>query len=69
MFFASWLRQHLAIHVLSVRAVLESSQRTAIEAIACDPTFRDCDCSAAQLLDEMFEANAGLVPALVERQR
>lgn len=37
---------------------------TAIEAIACDPAFRDCDRSPGQLLDELLAANQGLVPAL-----
>jgi alpha-galactosidase len=64
LFFETWLRQHLAIHELSVRAVIENSRQAAIEAIACDPAFRDCDCSPGQLLDELLEANRGLVPAL-----
>jgi alpha-galactosidase/6-phospho-beta-glucosidase family protein len=64
LFFASWVRQHLAIHELSVRATLERSRQAAIEAIAADPTFRDCACRPAQLLDELCEANKGLIPAL-----
>jgi alpha-galactosidase len=63
-FFRTWLQQQLAIHELSVRATLHGSRQAAIEAIACDPAFRDCDCSPAQLLDEMLVANEGLVPAL-----
>jgi alpha-galactosidase len=63
-FFEVWIRQHLAIHELSVRAAVEGSRQAAIEAIACDPAFRDCDCSPGQLLDEMLEANHGLVPVL-----
>jgi alpha-galactosidase len=64
LFFSCWLRQQLAIHELSVRVVLEGNRQAAIEAIACDPTFRDCNCGPGQLLDEMLEANRGLVPAL-----
>jgi alpha-galactosidase len=63
-FFEVWIRQHLAIHELSVRAVVEGSRQAAVEAIACDPAFRDCDCSPGQLLDAMLEANQGLVPGL-----
>jgi alpha-galactosidase len=62
--FASWLQQHVGVHELSVRAVLDKSRQAAIEAIAADPVFRDCDCSPGQLLDEMLRANEGLVPAL-----
>lgn len=62
--FEIWVRQHLAVHDLSVRAVLEHRRQAAIEAIACDPVFRDCDCSPGQLLDELLAANQGLVPAL-----
>jgi len=62
--FATWLRLQIAIHQLSVRAVLERGRQAAIEAIALDPAFRDCDCSPGQLLDEMLAANEGLVPAL-----
>ena len=36
----------------------------AVEAIACDPSFRDCNCPPGQLLDEMLAANQGLVPRL-----
>jgi alpha-galactosidase len=64
LFFSCWLRQQIAIHELSVRAVLDGSRQAAIEAIASDPTFRDCNCGPGQLLDEMLEANRGLVPAL-----
>jgi alpha-galactosidase/6-phospho-beta-glucosidase family protein len=64
LFFASWLRQQIAIHELSVRAALHRSRQAAMEAIACDPSFRDCDCSPGQLLDEMLAANQGLVPEL-----
>lgn len=67
LFFETWIRQHLAIHELSVRAVLEESRQAAIEAIAADPAFRDCDCGPGQLLDEMIEANRGLVPELYHR--
>ncbi len=63
-FFASWVRQQLTVHDRSVRAALDRSRQAAIEAIASDPSFRDCDCSPGQLLDEMMDANAGLVPAL-----
>jgi len=63
-FFASWVRHHLTIHDLSVRAALNHSRQAAIEAIASDPSFRDCDCSPGQLLDEMVDANAGLMPNL-----
>jgi alpha-galactosidase len=59
-----WLRQQVAIHDLSVRATLENSRQAAIEAIACDPSFRDCDCGPDQLLDELLDANRGLVPSL-----
>jgi alpha-galactosidase len=64
LFFAYWLQQQLAIHELSVRAVLDESRQAAIEAIACDPSFRDADCGPGQLLDEMLETNRGLVPPL-----
>lgn len=64
LFFESWVRQHLVIHDLSVRATLENSRQAAIEAIAADPSFRDCDCGPGRLLDEMLKANDGLVPAL-----
>ncbi|OZU88277.1 hypothetical protein CIL03_11525 [Virgibacillus indicus] len=63
-FFESWLRQHVSIHELSVIATLEKSREAAIGAIAADPSFRDCDCSPGQLLDEMLEVNKGLVPEL-----
>ena len=63
-FVAAWLRQQLAIHELSVRAALEGSRQAATEAIACDPSFRDCDCGPGQLLDELLAANHGLVPEL-----
>ncbi len=63
-FFVSWLRQQLTIHALSVQAALDGSRQAAVEAIACDPSFRDSDCSPGQLLDEMLEANRGLVPHL-----
>jgi alpha-galactosidase len=63
-FFRSWVEQQLAIHELSVRATLDRSRQAALEAIACDPVFRDADCSPAQLLDEMLSANDGLVPVL-----
>lgn len=64
LFFASWLQPQIAIHALSVRAVLEYSRQAALEAIACDPSFRDCDCSPGRLLDEMLAVNQGLVPML-----
>jgi alpha-galactosidase len=64
LYFETWLRQQLAVHELSVRAALEGSRRAAVEAIACDPSFRDCDCPPGQLLDEMLAANQGLVPPL-----
>jgi alpha-galactosidase len=64
LFFEAWLRQQLAVHELSVRAALEGSRQAAVEAIACDPAFRDCDCGPGELLDEMLAANERLVPAL-----
>jgi alpha-galactosidase len=63
-YFETWVRQQLTVHELSVRAALENSRRAAVEAIACDPSFRDCDCPPGQLLDEMLAANQGLVPRL-----
>ncbi len=62
LFSEAWVRQHRAINELRARAALEGSRQAAIEAIVCDPTVRDSDCSAGQLLDEMLEANRGLVP-------
>jgi alpha-galactosidase len=64
LFFEIWVRQQLAIHELSARAAICQSRQCAIEAIACDPAFRDADCAPGQLLDEMLEANRGLVPVL-----
>jgi alpha-galactosidase len=64
LFFENWLQIQTTIAELSVRAVLDHSRQAAIEAIVCDPSFRDCDCSPGQLLDEMLEANKGLVPLL-----
>jgi alpha-galactosidase len=64
LFFETWVRLQLAIHELSVRAALDGSRQAAIEAIACDPAFRDADCRPGQLLDEMLAANQGLVPTL-----
>ncbi len=63
-FFAQWLQLHLAIHRLSVEATVDRSRRAAIEAIALDPCFRDCNCSPAELLDDMLAANEGSVPEL-----
>lgn len=63
-YFRVWLQIQAAIHDRSVAAVLGRDRGAAIEAIMLDPVFRDCDCSPEQLLDEMLEVNAGLVPAL-----
>ena len=64
LFFETWVRTQLAVHELSVAAVVEGSRQAAIEAIATDPAFRDADCSPAVLLDEMLAVNEGLVPPL-----
>ena len=63
-FFESWLKQQLAIHDLSVCSAFGGCRQAAIEAIVCDPSFRDCDCPPGQLLDELLAANRGLVPEL-----
>lgn len=63
-FFAAWLTQQIAIHDLSVAAVLEHSRQAAVEAIVTDPAFRDCNCSPGQLLNEMLDVNRGIVPRL-----
>jgi alpha-galactosidase len=63
-YFTRWIETQIEIHRLSVEAVLQRRRQFAIEAIALDPVFRDCDCSPAKLLDELLEANKGLVPEL-----
>jgi alpha-galactosidase len=63
-FYAAWLRTQITIHELSAEAAVNHSRRAAIEAIAADPSFRDCDCSPGTLLDEMLAVNQGLVPTL-----
>ena len=63
--FLGVLHTHLTAHRLSVQAVVEGSRALAIQAILAEPAFRDGDCTAAVLLDEMLAVNQGLVTPFV----